>query len=280
MDLLQTVRKEGSRGGRAAFSWDDVRTDAQRENYLGHSLMAPVGRWQKGKDLGWYAKGDDKEGAKSAEELRREEIRRIKEAEEDALAAALGLPVPDRASRNANLEPLGKGDVIKAVTEVAAEDEEVEGGRGVGFGGFGGAEGAVGEVEVMRGYGVGGSAPSNEKKHAEGTRDRERRRSRSRDRAKKGRNHEAVEGHRRRRSRSRNRDGDRRQRSRSEERRRHRSRSRDYKRHDHRRERRQELDRLRSRSRRREDRRDTRRSRSPHERADSRRYHRHRRDDD
>ncbi|KAK5014512.1 hypothetical protein LTR39_003107 [Cryomyces antarcticus] len=150
MDLLQTVRKEGSRGGRAAFSWDDVRTDAQRENYLGHSLMAPVGRWQKGKDLGWYAKGDDKEGAKSAEELRREEIRRIKEAEEDALAAALGLPVPDRASRNANLEPLGKGDVIKAVTEVAAEDEEVEGGRGVGFGGFGGAEGAVGEVEVMQ----------------------------------------------------------------------------------------------------------------------------------
>ncbi|KAK5020644.1 hypothetical protein LTR60_000328, partial [Cryomyces antarcticus] len=185
MDLLQTVRKEGSRGGRAAFSWDDVRTDAQRENYLGHSLMAPVGRWQKGKDLGWYAKGDDKEGAKSAEELRREEIRRIKEAEEDALAAALGLPVPDRASRNANLEPLGKGDVIKAVTEVAAEDEEVEGGRGVGFGGFGGAEGAVGEVEVMRGYGVGGGAPSNEKKHAEGTRDRERTRSRSRDRERR-----------------------------------------------------------------------------------------------
>ncbi|TKA79442.1 hypothetical protein B0A49_01037 [Cryomyces minteri] len=156
MDLLQTVRKEGSRGGRSAFSWDDVRTDAQRENYLGHSLMAPVGRWQKGKDLGWYAKGDNTEGAKSAEELRREEIRRIKEAEEDALAAALGLPVPDRASRNANLEPLGKGDVIKAVTEVAAEDEEVEGGRGVGFGGFGGAEGAVGEVEVMHiGPGVG-----------------------------------------------------------------------------------------------------------------------------
>ncbi|TKA65877.1 hypothetical protein B0A49_06824 [Cryomyces minteri] len=154
MDLLQTVRKEGSRGGRAAFSWDDVRTDAQRENYLGHSLMAPVGRWQKGKDLGWYAKGDNTEGAKSAEELRREEIRRIKEAEEDALAAALGLPVPDRASRNANLEPLGKEDVIKAATEVAAEDEEVEGGRGVGFGGFGGVGGAVGEVEVMRAVGA------------------------------------------------------------------------------------------------------------------------------
>ena len=40
MDLLQTVRKEGSRGGRAEFKWEDVKTDQHRENYLGHSLMA------------------------------------------------------------------------------------------------------------------------------------------------------------------------------------------------------------------------------------------------
>ncbi|KAF1814626.1 hypothetical protein P152DRAFT_456897 [Eremomyces bilateralis CBS 781.70] len=40
MDLLQTIRKEGSRGGRAEFKWEDVKNDAQRENYLGHSLMA------------------------------------------------------------------------------------------------------------------------------------------------------------------------------------------------------------------------------------------------
>lgn len=31
------------------FTWDDVKVDKHRENYLGHSIKAPVGRWQKGK---------------------------------------------------------------------------------------------------------------------------------------------------------------------------------------------------------------------------------------
>lgn len=30
------------------FSWDDVKVDKHRENYIGHSIKAPVGRWQKG----------------------------------------------------------------------------------------------------------------------------------------------------------------------------------------------------------------------------------------
>lgn len=54
------------------------------KNYLGHSINAPTGRWQKNKDVHWYQRDKNQ-----AEEERREELRRIKEAEAEALAAAL-----------------------------------------------------------------------------------------------------------------------------------------------------------------------------------------------
>ncbi|MCD9637957.1 hypothetical protein HAX54_021516 [Datura stramonium] len=86
----------GVRGGRDQFSWDDVKVDKHRENYIGHSIKAAVGRWQKGKDLHWYTR--DKKAQQNDMEAAKEEIRRIKEEEEQAMREALGL-APKRATR-------------------------------------------------------------------------------------------------------------------------------------------------------------------------------------
>ena len=40
----QFYRTGGTRGGQNQFNWDDVKSDKERENYLGHSLQAPIGR--------------------------------------------------------------------------------------------------------------------------------------------------------------------------------------------------------------------------------------------
>lgn len=226
MDLLATVRKEGSRGGQGDFKWSDVQASSRREHYLGHSLMAPVGRWAKGRDLNWYAKGTDADNdgedpAEKAARERKEEIKRIKEAEEDALARALGLPLAPR--NNANMEPVSnKREVDKVLKETTgSEDQEVE---GVGYGSVTGRK----EQEVLKEK-IQGNAESQDnelryalkeykRRHHEDHRRRNRSRSRSPGRRDTG--SERERRHHRHRDRSPERQNRRRSRSRSPNRRR------------------------------------------------------------
>lgn len=203
MDLVSSIRKSGSRGG-VNFTWDEVANSAHRENYLGHSLKAPVGRWQQGRDLTWYSK-DKGDG----EEEKAEEMRKVKLAEEEAMAKALGLPPPNKDGTGGNeiaVQP-GRGFDGKKETEEPKEKEK--------------------ERRKER----------RPHRHGDSER-RERRRERSRDRDGRERRHERDSDRRRHRSRSAERGDrrrhrhDRRSRSRSdgETSRRRRSRSRDRRR--------------------------------------------------
>lgn len=230
MDLLSTVRKSGSRGG-VNFSWDDVAQSAHRENYLGHSLKAPVGRWAKGRDLNWYAKADptaadsgETEAEREARE-RREEIRKIKEAEEDAINRALGLPITPRNVTGANAVEVDGSKVPKREDSDLKKEDNTAVPR----------ESRPSKDSRREGRHRDSDRHSHRRRHR--SRDRDRSRSRNRDRSRERRRDGMAEGKDRdRHDRLRSRSPERRSRHHHGRRRdeeRSRSRSRDYDRRDH-----------------------------------------------
>lgn len=73
--MTQEIRG-GTRGGRDQFSWDAIKVDKHRINYLGNSVKAVSGRWSEEKDAFWYTRGGRTMGPTEAEAKAREEEER------------------------------------------------------------------------------------------------------------------------------------------------------------------------------------------------------------
>jgi hypothetical protein len=123
-----------TRGGADQFQWDSVKEEKYRENYLGHSVMAPLGRWQRGKDLTWFTKkGQQGHNARSSGEL---EIARLKLQEEELMLKVLSGEVIEYGNK---LDKFGINKLTAKTVqaEINLNEKEVEQMPGVGYNAIG-----------------------------------------------------------------------------------------------------------------------------------------------
>ncbi|KAL1633955.1 hypothetical protein SLS56_002546 [Neofusicoccum ribis] len=96
MDLVQSIRKDGSRGSAAIgdnVDVENIRNSNHRENYLGHSILAPVGRSERRRDQLFWARNNaaiDVEDEEIKQERKEAQIR-----ERRALNEHLGRPIDE-----------------------------------------------------------------------------------------------------------------------------------------------------------------------------------------
>ncbi|POM67509.1 T-complex protein 1 subunit zeta [Phytophthora palmivora] len=117
----------GTRGGADQFKWEDVKNDKYRENYLGHSVQAPVGRWQKGKDLTWYAKANKSQRAEALQA----ELALAKQRDEDLMNEALGIAPKKRHEPREGLSASEMKELLKR-GEAERDGMDVERVEGLG----------------------------------------------------------------------------------------------------------------------------------------------------
>ena len=115
---LRMPSRGGVRGGKDQFDWEDVKADKYRENYLGHSLKAPIGHVHKVREQNWYLK----DGSGSKEERLSEELRMVKEMEARGMAIALGQEEADRGEEERKGESISLSDkMVKEILGVQGE---------------------------------------------------------------------------------------------------------------------------------------------------------------
>lgn len=80
----------GARGGHDQFSWEQIKNDKDRYNYLGNSIKAIVKKpWDQGAEADWYVKDAVKPKAKVVDKSLMSEIELVKAQEREYMNEVL-----------------------------------------------------------------------------------------------------------------------------------------------------------------------------------------------